>query len=47
MSLARKPTLTEKTIAANQLNGALSQGPATVEGMEQSRSARASCPLWR
>ena len=32
MSLVKKPTMTGKKIAANQLNGPLSQGPVTEEG---------------
>ena len=32
MSLVKKPTMTEKKIAANRSNGGLSQGPATAEG---------------
>ena len=40
MSLVKKPTMTEKKIAANRSNGGQSQGPATEEGMEHIRTAR-------
>lgn len=40
MSLVKKPTMTEKKIAANRSNGGQSQGPATEEGMELCATAR-------
>jgi hypothetical protein len=40
MSLVKKPTMTEKKIAANRSNGGQSQGPATEEGREHSAAAK-------
>jgi len=39
MSLPKKPTMTEKRIAANRANGKRSHGPATPEGWERIRAA--------
>jgi hypothetical protein len=40
MSLVKKPTMTEKKIAANRRNRNLSRGPVTEEGKERIRAAR-------
>ena len=40
MSLVKKPTMTEKKIAANRRNGGLSQGPVTAEGKERIGAAQ-------
>jgi hypothetical protein len=39
MSLRKKPTITDKRLAASQANGRRSQGPATPEGRERIRAA--------
>ena len=39
MSLTKKPTMTQKRVAANQANGKRSHGPATAEGRERIRAA--------
>ena len=39
MSLWKKPTITEKGIAASRANGKRSRGPATAEGRERIRDA--------
>ncbi len=40
MSLVKKPTMTEKKIAANRRNQNLSHGPVMVEGKERMGAAR-------
>ncbi|HXW15606.1 MAG TPA: hypothetical protein VEN79_13955, partial [Terriglobia bacterium] len=40
MSLRKKSTMTEESIAARQANGRRSHGPATSEGRERIRAAR-------
>jgi len=40
MSLTKKPEMTPEKIAANQANGRLSSGPATIEGLERMRDAK-------
>jgi hypothetical protein len=40
MSLVKKPTLTEKKIAANRRNRSLSRGPVTAEGKERIGAAQ-------
>jgi len=39
LSLRKKPTITEKRIAASRVNGRRSRGPATREGRERTRDA--------
>jgi len=39
MSLRKKPTTTEKRVAASKANGRRSRGPATPEGRERVREA--------
>ena len=39
MSLTKKPTMTEKSVAASQANGRQSHGPATPGGRERIRAA--------
>jgi hypothetical protein len=39
MSLRKRPTITDKRVAASQANGRRSHGPATPEGRERIRAA--------